>query len=104
MGLGVRLACFHIILPPSPRFFGIIGLGENSILIPGLQQDAGKILESNELRVASTERSTPGLLLGGGRRADLFSRMRFSKIVDCSARSGFTGTLLSPKTKPPSEL
>ena len=36
-----------------PRFFGIIGLEENLILIPGLQRDVGKILKRKELQVSS---------------------------------------------------
>jgi len=38
-------------ISPPPRFFEIIGLGENPILILRLQQDPRKILQSNELRV-----------------------------------------------------
>jgi hypothetical protein len=37
---------------PPPRFFGIIGLEENLILILGLQRDAGKILKRNEFQVS----------------------------------------------------
>jgi hypothetical protein len=41
--------------PPPPRFFGIIGLEENLILILGLQRDAGKILKRNEFQVSGFE-------------------------------------------------
>jgi hypothetical protein len=91
-----KLLTLHISLPSTLRILGIIELEGISVLIYGLQQLTGKILETKQLPVLSTR--TPGLSpvpVRFSKNSILASGPTMYWVLSTERRS--------PKTKPPSD-